>query len=282
MNLGNPCMMVSDFIISDEVWSASRVAQDYAAAANVLPTNVVAEVQSCCLPVERAQLEITRGPDWQEEMALSLTREEDLRGWLRQGPQFQALRQLRTTSEGLLIQTPDELAKDTRTYLWSPRPFEGDLWIEFDFRPESPRGLALLVACASGIQREDFIADHGLPKGGAMGTIISDRVRNYHWEFFRRVEAMRTDYETQVLVKNTWEHPLGFAVMPSLGQGEWHRLRFVKSGSRIHGSLDDRTVFDVRDEPWLGSGPVYNFGRIALRQMYHTTMRYRNLTVHTR
>jgi len=101
-------------------------------------------------------------------------------------------------------------------YLWSPRPFEGDQWIEFDLRLESPAGLALVTACASGMQREDFIADLGVPKTGAMATILRD-ARNYHWEFIRRVEAMRTDVETHYVSKNPFGHKLHCACVPRTG-----------------------------------------------------------------
>jgi hypothetical protein len=41
-------------------------------------------------------------------------------------------------------------------------------------------------------------------------------------------------------------------------------------------------VFDLRDDASGHTGPVLNFGRIALRHMYHTTVRYRNLVVYER
>lgn len=282
LRLGNPCMVLSDLRLEERVWSPEEVSRQFSSGETPNRPEVVQEVRDCFVPRARPALNLSRGSDWTEALACSFTDESDLQGWIRQGPQYEPLPALRITSEGLLVQTPNELAKDTRTFLWSPVNFEGDQWIEFDFRPESPRGLALLVACANGMQREDFVVDHGLPKTGAMGTIITDRVRNYHWEYFRRVEAMRTDLETQVLVKNPWQHPMAFAVREPLGVGTWHRLRFVKTGSRIHGSIDGQTLFDVNDEPWNGSGPVFDFGRVALRQMYHTTLRYRNFSVHTR
>jgi hypothetical protein len=54
----------------------------------------------------------------------------------------------------------------------------------------------------------------------------------------------------------------------------------VKSGHRIHGSIDQKTVFDVMDDTSANNGPVLNYGRIGLRQMYDTAMRYRNLVVY--
>jgi hypothetical protein len=188
---------------------------------------------------------------------------------------------METTKDGLLIETPDDIDTETRMYLWSGRNFEGDQWIEYDFRIESPEGLGLLVVCASGMQREDFIADHELPKTGSMSTIVS-ATRNYHWEYVRRVEAMRTDVETQWVSKNPFARNLHSGCIPRLERDRWHRLRFVKVGNRLHGSINGKTVFDIRDDGFQNHGPVYNFGRIALRQMYKTRMRYRNLVMHTR
>jgi len=278
LQLGNPVMLLSELSLAETVWTESEVAEAFLRGGGVSSP----EIERSLLPVNLPAGELSRDRSWRQALARSFTERDDLADWLRQGPQYYRLPHCGITSEGLLVQTPDELAVDSRTYLWSPVTFEGDMWIEYEFRPEAPRGLALLVVCASGPQREDFISDHGLPRGGGMGTIIADRVRNYHWEYFRRVEAMRTDVETQFLCKNPWQRPLAFAVRPKLTEGQWHRLRLVKIGPRIHASLDGHTVFDAEDKSWYGTGPWYDFGRIALRQMYHTTMRYRNFSVHTR
>lgn len=57
--------------------------------------------------------------------------------------------------------------------------------------------------------------------------------------------------------------------------------RVVASG-RLHGSFDGQTVFDLTDSPFANNGPVYYFSQLGFRQMYHTTVRYRNLSVHER
>lgn len=285
LQLGNPAFVVSDFLMeTGSCWTQQQVQTVYERGARegLVSADAESDCAKCFSLVELPELEIQRDRSWTESLARSFTMPGDHQDWLRQGPQYQQLPRCEITSEGLLIQTPEELALDTRTYLWSPKCFEGDIWIEYDFRPESDRGLALLVACASGPQREDYFADHGLPKTGAMVTIIGDRLRNYHWEYFRRVEAMRTDFETQALFKNPWQRPLGYACHPRLSVGEWHRLRFVKTGCRIHGSIDGRTVFDTNDNSWSGTGPDFDFGRMAFRQMYHTKICYRDLSVHNR
>jgi hypothetical protein len=88
--------------------------------------------------------------------------------------------------------------------------------------------------------------------------------------------------ETQVIYKNPWGRHLYYGVIPKIEQHRWYKLRLVKMGSRLQGSLDGRVVFDLRDDASGHTGPVLNFGRIALRHMYHTTVRYRNLVVYER
>jgi len=168
------------------------------------------------VPVEHLPLherEWQPDPTWTLRYERALTNAEDFTGWIQQGclEEPYLLKERRITPEGSLVQTPDQVHTETRVYFWSPTAFEGDIAVEFEFRPEQETGLALLVVQATGMQREDFIADHPKRTSGSMSTIISDRVRNYHWEFFRKAVDVRADLGTHVLVKNPWHHPLGMS-----------------------------------------------------------------------
>ncbi|MGA2035302.1 MAG: DUF1961 family protein [Thermoguttaceae bacterium] len=63
---------------------------------------------------------------------------------------------------------------------------------------------------------------------------------------------------------------------------QWHRLLFVQEGARIRTAIDGRRVFDLHDDPLNNTGPVFNFGRIGLRLMYQTRMRFRDLKIWNR
>ncbi|RRJ95612.1 DUF1961 family protein [Opitutaceae bacterium TAV4] len=277
--LGNPAMVMADLRLENRVLNEKKIHARYVGARLSPDARQEADLREALVPEYLAPLDMQRDSSWKTAFECPLTRPADLEHWVRQGPtKFMEDFQMETSAEGLLIRTSPQVHKETRMYLWSRGCFEGDQWIEFDFRIESPKGLALLVACASGMQREDFLADHGIPETGSMSTIMHD-MRCYHWEFVRRVEAMRTDVETQYLSKNTVGWKLACRCVPRLEQHRWYRLRFIKAGNRLHGSFDGQTVFDLRDNPLTNNGPVYDFGRIALRQMYNTTLRYRNLVV---
>jgi len=117
----------------------------------------------------------------------------------------------------------------------------------------------------------------------AMRTIIDDRVRNYYWGFFRRTSvSARVETSTHTLMKNPWHRHLGVSSGPPVEIGQWHRLLFVQEGARLRCGLDGREVLTGLDDPLNGSGPVFSIGRIGLRLMFQTRMRFRSLRVYTR
>ncbi len=188
---------------------------------------------------------------------------------------------LEITKDGLYFETPDIIHTESRGYLWSPVSVEGDQWIEYEFQLVSSKGLALLIMCASGLQGEDIIQDHGLKKTGSMSDMLTN-YRNYHWEYVRRVEAMRTDVETQYVHKNPWGKTLYVGCIPRFERYRWYKMQFIKKGNRLYGAIDGKVVFDVEENPYDNNGPLLNSGRVVLRQMYHTAMKYRNFVIYTR
>lgn len=275
-------MVMRDLTIDEAVPTEKAILAAY--NSYKLPGNVQADkdIREATSVLIKPVLNVERDSSWKEAYSCSFTNTDDLKGWIYQtGDKFKDSFDVRITKEGLLIKTPTNVDVDTRMYLWSPKTFEGDQWIEFDFRLESPKGLALVAICTAGSHREDFIQDHGVEKTGGMGTILG-RTVNYHWEFMRRVEMMRSDLETQYLAKNSWGRKMFYGVIPRFEQNRWYRLRFVKLDNRLHGSINGKTVFDIVDDPSVNNGPVLNFGRIGLRQMYNTTMRYKNFIVYER
>jgi len=280
--VGNPTLVVGRIALDDRAWTHQEITADAAAIVATETAEVRTDLDRAmsCLP--QTDLPPLPGSGWNQALHLGLRDAADLDHFQRQGPEFQDLPECRTTPEGLLIRTPEAISTDTRTYLWSRASFEGDLAVSFQARPESARGLALLVVHASGMHREDFITDHGLPKTGAMQTIIEDRVRNYHWEWFRRVEHMREDTEPQLVCKNPWQRPLDYRLIPRLECGRWHQVELRVIAGRLTAAIDGQVVFDHQDTAWDGHGTAYDTGRIALRQMYHTAIRYRDLVVMVR
>jgi hypothetical protein len=281
---GNTAMALSGVEIYDDELTAHQVRANYAAGMLHENPKLQSELLDLFTVQPKPKLSWLPGKDWKLAYETSFTRPADLDGWIQQGclTEPYLMKERRITPDGLLLETPGQIDNETRMYLWSPKIFEGDLALEFEFRPERATGLALLVAQASGMAREDFITDHPRRTTGSMGTIIADRVRNYHWEFFRKTPDVRSDLQTEILVKNPWTRPMGMSCISDLEIGRFHKLLFLQEGARIRAIIDDQVALDVRDDPFINLGPVFNTGRIGIRLMYQTRMTFRNLKVWNR
>lgn len=281
--LGNTAMVFADLEIFPSELSEGDVQSLYRRSGAV-DNDVDDELLELFSERPRAAVDWSPSAEWTTRYSSSLTHRGDFDGWTQEGcltPEFR-LTQFDVTADGLLIETPDVVDTESRVYFWSPESFDGDLAVEYEFRPESETGLALLIAQASGMQREDILDDQPPRTTGAMTTIIGDRIRNYHWEYYRKAVDVRGDLGTQVLVKNPWFKPLGMSTRAPLEVGTWHRLLFLQEGNRIRAGLDGEWVLDVTDDAFAHSGPVLNHGRVGLRLMYSTRMRFRDLTIRNR
>lgn len=275
---GNPMLALADLRAADRLLDSEVVAETYETDRMNRRTDPRVErflhgSEPMSMSVEPA------GYDLQTEM--SLTDPAEVAQWIPHGPDATTLRELRATPEGMLFETRDTWNVDNLCTLWSPHWYEGDIHIEYDFRVERDDGLAILVFDATTHDRGDVIEHRDYPATGSMKTILSN-VRNYWWEYMRRTPPARRDANTHLLVKGPHHQPpLGHNVCETTEPHEWHTLTVNKEGNRIRCTIDDRRVFDVEDSPEIGNGPSYNAGRIGLRHMQKTRVRYRNLRVHT-
>jgi hypothetical protein len=277
--LGNPLMVISNVSVDKKMLSEQEIDKSYVAQRPA--TNQPADdmIRAVVHPVEKGA-SAPLGKSWKKVYTCAFNKPADMQGWTFQtGDLYRDKFTLNATASGLLWKTPDTIHTESRGYLWCPFPTEGDVCIEYEFQLLSPKGLALLIMCASGTRGEDIIKDHGLRKTGSMADMNAN-YRNYHWEYVRRVEAMRTDVETQYVNKNPWAKSLFVGCTKRLEQNKWIKIRLMKTGKRISGELDGRKIFDVEDSGFDNNGPLLNSGRIVLRQMYATSMMYRNFTIY--
>jgi hypothetical protein len=224
---------------------------------------------------------------WRRELDLSLTDPSHADAFYVQGQPDAH----RITPEGMHVHTAPEppgfkgawTENKVESYYWTHRTFEGDVALEVDFKLYQRNGLALVMIHANGMQREDFMADHPLRTNGAMSMVCWENVRNYHWEFYREIDNTRNDVASHLFVKNPWMYGLAYRCMPELMTlNAWHRLQLIQEGARLRGIIDGRLIFDVQDNDHINNGPVFTFGRVALRAKYKTNMTFRNLRVSTR
>ena len=96
-------------------------------------------------------------------------------------------------------------------------------------RSNKRHALALLMIHASGMTREDFMADYPRKTSGLMETVHGQNVHNYHWEFYREMNDVRNDVGTAFSRKNPFAYRIGFGSAPApFATNEWHKAQIVK------------------------------------------------------
>jgi len=189
--------------------------------------------------------------------------------------------------EGLLIETPDLRygsleAWNSQVYIWSEKTFEGDIYVEWEWKAVKPNGLSLLMIHASGMTREDFMADWPRKTNGTMDTVHNQNVRNYHWEYYREMNDVRNDVGTAFSRKNPFAYRIGFGSSPEpFAVNEWHKAQIVQRGGKIRGAIDGKILLEINDSSRNNSGCILNFGHIGLRCMVHSALVFRNIKVYT-
>ncbi len=281
--LGNPTLCISDITFYQDELKAEEVVQLFEEECCQVKESVQKELQSVYADKKRVPFQWKPDEHWRTMLKLSLNKKEHAEQFYVQG----AVDSVHVTDEGILIDTPNHLPKHDnfghdldQMYLWTKQSFEGDLYVEFDFKPIRKGGLALLMFQASGMQREDFMQEYPLRTNGSMSTVHSEDVRNYHWEFFREMNDTRNDVCSQVVLKNPWFRPLGYHCMENpITRDEWHSLKLLQRGKHIQCVIDDMVVLDLEDDGYGNNGPVLSVGHLAIRCMVRTKILFKNLKV---
>jgi hypothetical protein len=284
---GNPMFALSQIEMIDSAESDEQIAGRYQSQVIQPQPEVDLEIRRMHAGAEMQSLDWSPGSDWTPELELSLTDPAHAAEFYVQGQEDAH----HFTSDGMRVTTAPEppgfkgawTENKVESYYWTTRTFEGDVALEVDFKLHKRNGLALVMIHASGMQREDFMADHPLRTNGAMSMVCWENVRNYHWEFYREIDNTRNDVASHLIVKNPWMHGLAYRCMSGLLELEaWHRLQLIQEGPRLRGVIDRHLIFDVHDQDQINNGPVFTFGRAALRAKYKTDMTFRNLRISTR
>jgi len=189
--------------------------------------------------------------------------------------------------EALLYETIDKeytlAIKDSQAYVWTKKIFEGDLYVEYEFKIIRPGGLSILMVQATGMNREDFMSDYPLKTNGTMRTVYGENVRNYHWEYYREMSDVSNHFQNSVLAKNPFAFALSYSTLDKPYEYEkWNKLQFLQIGNKLVGAINGIVMVEFTDNSFINNGPVYNSGHIAIRCMLHTKMMFRNLKVYNR
>ena len=280
---GNPGLCISDIKFYDRILSNDEVEQQFLNEVTVLDKELQKELKHIYAGESRKPFNFAPGKDWKLEFSADFKNPSDLKKFYVQGEPVN----VEIMEEGLLIQTIDTVYNrgtlDKQMYLWTDRPFEGDLYIEFEFNSLRPGGLSLLMTNASGMNREDFMADYPLRTSGRMDMVFKEDVRNYHWEYYREMADVRNDVANGAIMKNPFNKAVAFGCLDKqLEKNQWHKVQYLQIDNKIVGAIDGIIIVEGTDDGLSNNGAVYDFGRIAIRCMMHTKMLFRNLKIYNK
>lgn len=277
---GNPFVALADLRASNTLVGPEAVATAYETDREA-SSRQMTDVSDAVHGTDPTPMSVSRdGFDLQTTM--SLTDPAEVASFTQFGPDSMPLAELRATPEGMLFETHDTWDVSNLCTLWGPDRYEGDLHLECDVRVERDNGLALLVFDATTFDRGDVLEHRDFEVTGHMKTHLS-QIRNYWWEWLRLTPVQNDDHRDHALAKGPHLAPaLAHNVLDEPTVNEWHTLTIRRTGDRIRCAIDDQCVLDARDPPFTGTGPPYNAGRIAIRHMQKTRVRYRDLKVWTR
>ena len=281
--LGNPTLCYSDVRFYGANLGEKQIYTQFKKESTQYDQELEDELQHTYAGKDRKPFSWKIDQSWKQKMSIALTTPSDLDSFYVQGNPIKVA----VTPEGLLVETINkEMTKtylDSQVYVWSKKPFEGDLYVEYEYKSLRPGGLSLFLAQASGMNREDFMVDYPLRTSGRMTMIYGEDVRSYHWEYYREQPDMRNDLDNSAFMKQPYNFPLAFGTRNvPLTKNVWHKLQFLQIGSRLTGTIDGVIMFEYNDNGFINNGPVYDFGRIAIRCMLRSKMVFRNLKVYNR
>jgi len=278
---GNPTLCYSDICFYNQELSAKEVYNNFRTQVSCFDVEIERELQYTYEGKDHRRFDFQLSKDWIKKLSLSFQSPSDKDSLYIQGNPVD----VRITDAGLLFETLNKqytsALLDSQAYVWIKKFFEGDLYVEYEFKVLRPGGLSLLMVQATGMNGEDFMDDYPLKTTGRMTTVYGEDVRNYHWEYYREMSDMRNDVQNSVLAKNPFGFALSFSALDKpVEYNKWNKLQFLQIGNKLVGAINGIVMVEFTDNSFINNGPVLNSGRIAIRCMLHSKMLFRNLKVY--
>ncbi len=203
----------------------------------------------------------------------SLGRAEDVADWILEGPG-----QIEFKDGWIEMSSLRPEGPDGHVVYWCPQDFPDRFMAEWEIQPVSDHGLCIVFFAAKGARGED-IFDPRLPaRNGVFQHYIRGEILSYHISYYANTPGS-PGRMTSNLRKNNQFYLVanGPPAIPP-GSKSWHRVRLIKDGAHIRLLADGRKAIDFRDDGQR-YGPVYQDGKIGLRQMQWMRARYRKFEV---
>ncbi len=164
---------------------------------------------------------------------------------------------------------------------WCPQNLPADVWIEWDFWPESERGLCMFFFSARGRRGEDLFEPSLPQRTGEYRQYNRGEIDAFHVSYYRR-RAERATLNLCNLRKSHGFHLVASApdpIPPAHRATPPYHLRLLKAGAQVACWINDLPVLYFQDDGET-HGPFLGGGKLGFRQMAPMIARYANLRVY--
>ena len=160
--------------------------------------------------------------------------------------------------------------------IWCKKELPASFLFEFDMTPHSPSGFFLVFFCAKGRNGEDITSKEMLAQKSAK-TLFKKYTKGtidcYHTSYRRNEVAdcnLRKNSGLILLKKKQVDE-----VLP---RDQTHHVQLLKKGGQIKLTVNGRLFMDYTDDGKT-NGPIWEGGRIGLRQVYDSDGSYDNVKI---
>ncbi|HEX7009991.1 MAG TPA: DUF1961 family protein, partial [Phycisphaeraceae bacterium] len=203
-----------------------------------------------------------------------LSSPSDLAGWRMEGPG-----QVTFEQGAMILRSTRPDGPNGNFVYWCDRDFPDHIRVEWEVQPVEDQGLCIIFFSAKGRHGEDIFDPSLAPRNGVFSQYHSGDINCYHISYY----ANAPDAPGRITINMRKNHGLYLVtngpagIIP--GSRAWHTVTLVKDGPRIQMGIDGKRVIDFFDDGQT-YGPILGGGKIGLRQMQWTRMKYRNFRVY--
>lgn len=165
--------------------------------------------------------------------------------------------------------------------LWCPHLFPSDIRIDWEFRPISEPGLAMMFFAAKGRNGKSVLDESLSPRNGEYSQYHSGDINAFHISYFRRKEKDERAFHTCNLRKSYGCNLVSVGADPipdAAGDSEWYRMCIVKKSGKVVFCINDLQILEFADDGFA-YGDILTSGLIGFRQLAPLVAEYRNLKV---
>lgn len=175
------------------------------------------------------------------------------------------------------------LGQKSNYVFWCDKKFPSDIVVEWDFKPISEPGLAMLFFAANGKDGKDLFDKSFKPRTGEYQMYHHGDMNAFHVSYFRRKQEDERIFHTCNLRKSYGFYLVaqGADPIPNAEDAkDFYHISLYKKGNEIRFAINNLELFHFEDDG-KSYGPLLKDGYIGFRQMAPLVAEYRNLKVYS-